>query len=189
MTRAGRDRLGEDPRPLRFEPLPLDLLNTTWIEHGRVCDLLDTVAGAAIWLDSAVLEALWKPDRVDEAHRRCLSAARDVIRALAERPDHPAARERFNGLLGRGHRRLSLAEDGPATEVVADGQHWVVPWLAGEAYWDLLHRVPDRIRQCQHPQCVLWYLDTSPSATRRWCSMSVCGNRVKARRHCSRRPK
>ncbi|OPX12458.1 CGNR zinc finger domain-containing protein, partial [Gordonia sp. i37] len=44
-------------------------------------------------------------------------------------------------------------------------------------------RVPDRIRQCQHPQCVLWYLDTSRSGTRRWCSMAICGNRTKARRH------
>jgi predicted RNA-binding Zn ribbon-like protein len=83
---------------------------------------------------------------------------------------------------------LYLRADGPTTEVVVDDGHWLVPWLAGEAYFDLVNRVPDRIQQCQHPQCVLWYLDTSPSGTRRWCSMTICGNRVKARRHYKRKP-
>jgi predicted RNA-binding Zn ribbon-like protein len=188
LTHAKAAGSGEDPRPLRFEPLPLDLLNTTWIEGGRVCDLLETVAGTAIWLDSAVLEAQWKPDRVDEAHRQYLCAARGVLRALAEHPDDPVARQHFNGLLRHGHRGLYLRADGPTTQVVVDDRHWLVPWLAGEAYFDLLNRVPDRIQQCQHPQCVLWYLDTSPSGTRRWCSMTICGNRVKARRYYKRKP-
>ena len=184
-VRAGG--LREDPRPLRGEPLPLDLLNTTWVEGGSERDLLETVAGTAIWLDSAVLDDRWRPDRVDETHRRCLYAARGVLRALAEHPHDWGARRDFNGLLSRGHRGLILDTHGPATQVVVDEPHWVVPWLAGETYLDLLDRVPDRIRQCQHPQCVLWYLDTSPSATRRWCSMTVCGNRAKAQRHYHRK--
>lgn len=179
----------KDPRPLRLEPLPLDLLNTSWIDNGQVRDLLETVSGAAVWLNSAVLDAEQVPDLVNETHRRSLCAARDRIRAIAEHPHAATARRDFNEVLAHGHRSCYLGKDGPATDLVVDKPQWVVPWLAAEAYLDLLAGMPDRIRQCQHPQCVLWYLDTSPSGTRRWCSMTLCGNRVKAGRHYQRRLK
>jgi predicted RNA-binding Zn ribbon-like protein len=33
---------------------------------------------------------------------------------------------------------------------------------------------------------VLHFFDVSKNGTRRWCSMSGCGNRAKARRHYAR---
>jgi len=36
-----------------------------------------------------------------------------------------------------------------------------------------------RIRECAAPDCALVYLDRSPGGRRRWCSMTLCGNRVK----------
>jgi predicted RNA-binding Zn ribbon-like protein len=48
------------------------------------------------------------------------------------------------------------------------------------------------IRKCANPRCVLYFRDPSRSRRRRWCSMAVCGNRMKvashARRHGRRRP-
>jgi predicted RNA-binding Zn ribbon-like protein len=38
----------------------------------------------------------------------------------------------------------------------------------------------DLIRQCEHPECVLWFYDRTKSHKRRWCSMATCGNRHKA---------
>jgi predicted RNA-binding Zn ribbon-like protein len=43
-----------------------------------------------------------------------------------------------------------------------------------------------RVRQCVNPACGWLFLDDSKSGTRRWCSMSTCGNRAKARRHYQR---
>jgi predicted RNA-binding Zn ribbon-like protein len=40
-----------------------------------------------------------------------------------------------------------------------------------------------RLRACANPQCGWLFLDDSKSANRRWCAMSACGNRAKARRH------
>lgn len=37
-----------------------------------------------------------------------------------------------------------------------------------------------RIRNCEGPTCTLWFLDTTRNNKRRWCTMSVCGNRAKA---------
>ena len=43
---------------------------------------------------------------------------------------------------------------------------------------DLLCNVdPATLRRCGNPACVLWFVDAR--GRRRWCSMSVCGNRMK----------
>jgi predicted RNA-binding Zn ribbon-like protein len=48
-----------------------------------------------------------------------------------------------------------------------------------------------QIKRCANPRCVLYFRDTSRTRRRRWCSMAVCGNRMKvaahARRHGRRR--
>ena len=43
-------------------------------------------------------------------------------------------------------------------------------------------RLP-RVRHCANERCLWLFLDDSKSGTRRWCSMSACGNRAKAHRH------
>jgi predicted RNA-binding Zn ribbon-like protein len=44
----------------------------------------------------------------------------------------------------------------------------------------------ERVRVCAADSCAWLFLDTSRNRTRRWCDMSVCGNRSKARRHYER---
>jgi predicted RNA-binding Zn ribbon-like protein len=46
---------------------------------------------------------------------------------------------------------------------------------------------PHRLRTCAASDCAAWFLDTSKSGRRRWCSMERCGNRAKAARHRRRR--
>lgn len=42
------------------------------------------------------------------------------------------------------------------------------------------------IRECEHPDCTLWFYDRTKSHRRRWCSMAVCGNRHKVAEHRKR---
>ena len=44
----------------------------------------------------------------------------------------------------------------------------------------------DRVRVCCSDCCAWLFLDSSRNRTRRWCDMTVCGNRAKARRHYAR---
>lgn len=37
----------------------------------------------------------------------------------------------------------------------------------------------DLVRQCESADCTLWFYDRTKSHHRRWCSMSMCGNRAK----------
>jgi predicted RNA-binding Zn ribbon-like protein len=45
---------------------------------------------------------------------------------------------------------------------------------------------PARLRTCAHPDCVLRFYDDSKNGSRRWCSMSDCGNRAKASAYLGR---
>jgi predicted RNA-binding Zn ribbon-like protein len=55
-----------------------------------------------------------------------------------------------------------------------------VLWSAGDL---LTGPRLDRVRRCANPECGWLFLDDSRAGKRRWCSMSACGNRAKARRH------
>jgi len=39
------------------------------------------------------------------------------------------------------------------------------------------------IKNCEGPTCTLWFYDLSKNHSRRWCTMSICGNRAKAALH------
>ena len=58
-----------------------------------------------------------------------------------------------------------------------------VLWSAGDL---LTGGRLERVRQCANPKCRWLFLDDSKSGTRRWCAMSMCGNRAKAHRHYQR---
>jgi predicted RNA-binding Zn ribbon-like protein len=42
------------------------------------------------------------------------------------------------------------------------------------------------IKACEGPTCSLVYVDRTPTLSRRWCSMAVCGNRSKQAAHRAR---
>jgi CGNR zinc finger len=59
-------------------------------------------------------------------------------------------------------------------------------WPENGVWRDVLADRPNCRRGCANGDCVLWFLDTTRSGTRRWCSMAGCGNRLEARRHYRR---
>jgi predicted RNA-binding Zn ribbon-like protein len=60
-------------------------------------------------------------------------------------------------------------------------------WPIAEAAAELLSSTDrSRIRECSNPACRWLFLDQSKNHSRRWCDMSVCGNRAKAHRFHAR---
>jgi predicted RNA-binding Zn ribbon-like protein len=93
--------------------------------------------------------------------------------ALARAP----ARTRLES--GEGRHGWSLGALAPgATSLLAP-----VLWSAGDI---LAGPARKRLRCCSNEQCRWVFVDDSRGGTRRWCSMSACGNRAKARRHYRR---
>lgn len=174
-----------DIRPLPGEPLALDLLNTELLLDEGPVDLLAGRDTRRAWLHHAA-----GADHEDAAAG--LTAARTAIRAVAEavaagRPPDDDERAALDGVLAHGHVHRRLDGDGRVRqEVVPDDPARGPAVRAAHDLLDLLAARPDRIRQCEHERCVLWFLDTSRNGTRRWCSMASCGNRAKAARHYRR---
>jgi predicted RNA-binding Zn ribbon-like protein len=170
----------EYSRPLSGEPLALDLVNTAWPDDGVWRDVLADRSGHEQWLRENGLAG----PTTREA-RRALLHARDAIREALERPG-PATLSALDGILDRGRLRVWASKPGAREELEIE-RECRVPWLAVRSLLALLDERPERLRKCANPDCVLWFLDTTRSGTRRWCSMTACGNRLKARRHYRRR--
>ncbi|RFB81502.1 CGNR zinc finger domain-containing protein [Methylovirgula sp. 4M-Z18] len=78
------------------------------------------------------------------------------------------------------------AEPAAAPALTADGRvelRGLVAGLLASLARDAVRlfggRDSSRIRQCQSASCSIFFVDTSRSGDRRWCSMSGCGNKAK----------
>lgn len=70
----------------------------------------------------------------------------------------------------------ALAPDG-RTSLKGSAQNLLVS-LAQDAV-RLFGSEAGRIRQCESETCSIFFVDTSHSGKRRWCSMAACGNKAK----------
>ncbi|MTE13517.1 CGNR zinc finger domain-containing protein [Nocardia aurantiaca] len=167
-----------EPRPHLGEPLALDLLNTRWIAATGPQDLLTDLTGLREWLADNGLDL-----PADEATLHALVRTREaILRAVKGE-----TAEDLNAVLAHGRIRRSLTPNGPASLPEVGDPAWLPGWLAADNLLHLLASTPDRIKQCAHPQCVLFFLDTSKNGARRWHSMASCGNRAKATRHYAKK--
>jgi predicted RNA-binding Zn ribbon-like protein len=185
--------------------LCLDFANTTSMrETGRPRERLHRYDDLVRWsvragvLNDAEAAGLTAGAAADPAEaERVLARAielRESIFALAEaavRGDPPPREplDRLNGVLAEGMaRRRLLPGDGGlrwawADDASLDRLLWPIAQSAGEV---LSSSEVDRVRQCGDDSCDWFFFDASRNGTRRWCVMSDCGNRAKARRHYHR---
>jgi predicted RNA-binding Zn ribbon-like protein len=170
-----------DRRALPDEPLALDLVNTEFLPDGTTVDLLATAESTRAWLTAAGMDraAPGDPGLTGAALCQARTAIRDALSGRGT-----AA---LNGVLGHGCVHLFVSADlTPRRTLEADDPAWQPAVMAAANLLDLLEQAPDRIKHCENPACVLWFFDATRNGTRRWCSMAVCGNRMKARRHYDR---
>jgi predicted RNA-binding Zn ribbon-like protein len=102
---------------------------------------------------------------------------------------HDAALSELNRLLSEHPMRARLT--------ASRKQYWVEFWFPidrpEDLYAPLAQSAADllanadrrRVRKCGH--CVLHFYDTSKKGTRHWCSMQLCGNRLKVAAYAARR--
>lgn len=153
----------------------LALLNTTPVVNGVVQDQLADPEAASSW------QQAHGGSGSTEEHRHLLEARealQDVVRS-----SRPAAS--LAPLLKDVTSRPHLSSAGVSWELDASAERR----MAVEAVlaWSALQEtMPGRLRPCANPECRLFLIDRSKTNKARWCSMAVCGNRMKARRHYQR---
>jgi predicted RNA-binding Zn ribbon-like protein len=157
------------------EALLLDLLNSTPVVDGVPRDDLEQPKAARRWMREHGITP-------SDAELAVLLAARTVLQAVVRGQQSPTALKNFLGSL---QLRPTATADGLRWEVAFDGG--ATGATRAVLAWDALRlNSPGRLRPCANTECQLFLIDRSKPNTARWCSMAICGNRMKARRHYQR---
>ena len=194
--------------------LALDLLNTWRFNADQPLDLLQSPEDLVIWLAAAGLPddayraelSSSPPNRrilLDEAlwlRRDILLIVQSLVAGELPPPYTVDALNRILTESGTSFRldSLTIPPEGDQEErmegqlVLNVHEHissvlGVLQPIALSAARIVTEANPTRIRQCASSNCMYWFLDTSKSGRRRWCSMSRCGNRAKVAKHYRQR--
>ncbi len=173
----------------------LDLLNTAPVSDGAQIELLPDTAALERWflasglVTSPRLKAAlhtWRGSHEADAFLRELLAFREHLRAAVlkfEGGKMPGANflAELNKLLQAHPVRSSIGlrkgrlEQEPVFGSSMPDNLWAL--LAAHTLALFTEVPPERLRKCE--SCVLHFHDVSKKGSRRWCSMNLCGNKVK----------
>lgn len=188
----------------------LDFLSTVASPWGEEIEWIESGADLIAWLGKAELissdialhfEKNYDPETLNDV----AGQARDlrewfrtfVVSHTGHPLEHSALEElgKLNSILATDYRFNQIGTNGPGHVLCwRQERRWNVPK-------DLLQPIADimgdlvcgadfsHIKNCEGPTCSLYFLDVSKNHKRRWCSMSVCGNRAKAAAHRARKKK
>jgi len=148
---------------------------TQWFFDSRLAEIAPIPVGLRLTdkdLEAAyaLRETLWRVvnDLADGRSASLADAA--VLNAWARMPDLPLI---FN------NGRAAWAEPAAGSQLLSA--------LARDAIALVTGRLRGRVRRCAADDCTLLFVDTSRPGARRWCAMTRCGNRTKARTRSARR--
>jgi predicted RNA-binding Zn ribbon-like protein len=181
--------------------LALDFLNTRPVQNGEATELLPDFAALVRWFRAAGVLSAHQADELVKKWTESLAGKRTVedMRHWRERLRkqviawedgaslQPAMVKEVNQLIAEHPMRFRLnSQKKPTTEL------WFEPHQPEDLFAPLAHSVaalfaeadPNRVRKCD--QCVLHFHDISKKGTRRWCSMRLCGNRIKVAAYSAR---
>jgi predicted RNA-binding Zn ribbon-like protein len=167
---------------------PLELVqafvNTVDREHGP--DLLDDDLGLQEWLERRMLPADLAPGDRERA-RELREALRALLLANNGEPRDPAAQQALERAARRAKLEPAFPPDGAALVSRAPGVDAALGRILAAAFTAMLDGSWARLKACPREVCGWAFYDRSTNASATWCSMRVCGGRVKAGAYYRRR--
>ena len=180
----------------------LDFLNTRPVQNAEPQELLPDVRALLRWFRAAelvsarefvTLQERWanspRARRTLEEIRRLREELRkEVLAWEAAGTLHRTTIEKLNSLLAVHPmlERVVETDNSPRIDLsfeLRQPEDLFAP-LAHSAAKLFTEADRSRVRKCG--ECVLHFLDTSKKGTRRWCSMQLCGNRLKVAAYARR---
>jgi predicted RNA-binding Zn ribbon-like protein len=174
------------------QPLFVEFVNTLHWYEGAPIELIGSEAEFAAWLTEYQLPAHDVSGCLPGVHR-LRENVRGVTRALATGAALPDADlHAIEAALSTPGGSLTLvAADTaqPHLGLATDAANSVLFSFRIALSVVLFLRAPQRrrLKLCANPGCGFAFVDTSINATRRWCDMRYCGNRLKVRAFRGRR--
>jgi predicted RNA-binding Zn ribbon-like protein len=181
----------------------LEFLNSTSDATGPRLDVITDGDGLLAWLTTTGLLSEVEASSARRAFSRseldtAAADARDLreemrptIAAWSRAEQIPkSALNRLNALLAED-RRYAVIDHHRRQLRLRESHDWSsarsLLALPAAALADLITEGdPTLVRHCEGVACTMWFYDRTKSHRRRWCRMSVCGNRAKAATHRSK---
>jgi len=182
--------------------LALDFLNTSIVPKGSDQESLVDGQAFLCWLlsagaiDSTVFQTFQVGDfNLDDAAqearnlRKWFQSMFDTRTGKPKLSDFEASIGILNEILAQDRRFHAIEITGEPDGVNQVALHlerrWTTPMSLLQpialAIGDLFCNCNlELVKQCSAPNCALYFYDRTKAHRRRWCSMSVCGNRAKA---------
>jgi predicted RNA-binding Zn ribbon-like protein len=182
--------------------LALDFLNTRPVQNGEPMELLPDFSALLRWFQAADLLSAHDVANLQQKWGKSARAQRTVeaVRELREKlrkeilawegggAFHHSTVDELNRLMADHPMRTKLKTSGSASAT----ELWFEPCQPEDMFAPLANSAAalfanvdrSRVRKCD--QCVLHFHDTSKKGTRRWCSMQLCGNRLKVAAYAAR---
>jgi len=194
---------GKDAFLFLGNQLALDFVNTRPVQNGEPIELLPNFLALLRWFNAAGLlnsgqVAALRQEWDGSKRARGIAEAMRVLREKLRKQLLTWERgmsvqqtilDELNSLMAKHPMRTRLKVKGKSclTEL------WFEPHEPEDLFAPLAHSAAilfadldrKRVRKCAC--CVLHFHDTSKKGTRRWCSMQLCGNRLKVAAYAARR--
>lgn len=170
----------------------VDFVNTRIAQDGTVIDLLGSGKDFLLWLSEAdLLPVHTGLSRSAEFLEQAVRFARQYRTQLRNGMEHIAKQRSVPDSLIAATNKL-LLPDTHAVRIQRQGERFKLEerWRSSEpatlcapiaySFAKLLSGGElSRLRRCKNPDCILFFYDTSKSGTRSWCSLDICGNRLR----------
>jgi predicted RNA-binding Zn ribbon-like protein len=174
---------GREPAPGALR-LVQSFVNTVDREHGP--DLLDGAGGLEEWLDRHLMPAAVSDTDLVRA-REVREALRALLLANNGEPHDQAAQAVLERAWRRARLEGSFPPDGAALIPRAEGVDAALGRVIAAAFAAMVDGSWKRLKACPRGVCGWAFYDRSTNASATWCSMRVCGGRVKAGAYYRRR--
>jgi predicted RNA-binding Zn ribbon-like protein len=181
-----------DGMPFFGGRLWIDFLNTTPVIDGVRQDLIENDDLLRRWAKLAGIDVSSTGNRDSIEDLRALRAflQREFDRLAGSGRLSSAALTEINRRIEQSGSRLKLVQNDDAVGLL---EHAVLvgPPVATAVAWDLARFLgdfePARLRHCDNPACTMQFYDCGKNNRRRWCTMSICGNRDKVANYRARK--
>ncbi len=182
----------------------LDFINTQMIVRGNLTDLLGGHEDLVAWLvqekmvnkaQAAVVMTQWNHKDQEQLFEQGITlrkTLREMVERIVVRKSIPiSVVVSINRLLSRcpGYPQLIYTKghfERQFQSQAAQKDGLLVP-LAESASDLLCTGDLSLVKKCGNAACILYFYDTTKNHTRNWCSMQLCGNRIKVAAHYQRK--
>lgn len=175
----------------------LDFVNTEVLVRGKRRDLFATPEDVAHWWQQAFTHypdgekvkadtsaIVWSVQLLERV-KQVRAAIRTLCTNLVEQqPVDGEALTTLNTILAMGYPALEAASGQEMVPIYRthDDQGAILLPIALSALHLFTHAEKHRLHKCNNERCILFFYDTTKSATRRWCSLE-CMNRARSLQH------